>query len=106
MVGLNIEDVAYFEPAKERGIGNFDEGLIEVRGKKIEEVFKPMWFPYLEGFDKYPEYTIDTEGACSSCLALVGLTMEKLKAIGGIRKKFGCHHPRRPQKKVTRRNRS
>ena len=41
-----------------------------------------MWLPYMEGFDKYPEYTIDTEGACSSCLALVGLTMEKLKSLG------------------------
>ena len=82
MVGLAIEDVDYFKPALERGIGNFDENLIEVRGKTIEEVYKPMWLPYLENLEKYSEYDIDTEGACSSCLALVGLTMEKLKAIG------------------------
>lgn len=82
MVGLAIEEVDYFKPALERGIGNFDENLIEVHGAQIKDVMKPLWLPYLEGFEKYGEYNIDTEGACSSCLALVGLTMEKLKAIG------------------------
>ena len=82
MVGLEINQVAYFEPARERGLGNYEEKLIEVRGKSIDEVFKPLWLPYLEGLEKYPEYKIDTEGACSSCLSLVGLTMEKLKALG------------------------
>ncbi|MFC1869022.1 DUF362 domain-containing protein [Thermodesulfobacteriota bacterium] len=81
MVGLDIENVAYFEPARNRGLGNFAEELIEVRGRSIEEVFKPLWLPYMEGFEKYPEYSIDTEGACSSCLSLVGLTMEKLKSL-------------------------
>jgi uncharacterized protein (DUF362 family) len=82
MVGLDTSQVAYFEPARERGLGNYEEKLIEVRGKSIDEVFKPLWLPYLEGLEKYPEYKIDTEGACSSCLSLVGLTMEKLKALG------------------------
>ncbi len=81
MVGLPIEKVEYFEPAHDRGLGNFHEATIEVRGKTVEEVYRPMWLPYLEGFEKYPEYEIDTEGACSSCLALVGLTMEKLRAM-------------------------
>jgi len=81
MVGLDIDKVAYFEPARERGLGVFDEDLIEIRGKTIQEVFKPLWLPYMEGLEKYPEYTIDTEGACSSCLSLVGLTMEKLKSL-------------------------
>jgi len=86
MVGLDIDKVAYFEPARERGLGNFDKDLIEVRGKTIEEVFKPLWLPYLEGFEKYPEYNIDTEGACSSCLSLVSLTMEKLKSLNEYEK--------------------
>ncbi len=81
MVGLDIEKVAYFEPAHERGLGVYEEDLIEIRGEKIEEVLKPLWLPYMEGLEKYPEYDIDTEGACSSCLALVGLTMEKLKSL-------------------------
>jgi hypothetical protein len=82
MVGLDIEKVAYFKPARERGLGVYEEDLIEVRGEKIEDVLKPLWLPYMEGFEKYPEYNIETEGACSSCLALVGLTMEKLKSLG------------------------
>jgi len=82
MVGLDIEKVAYFKPARERGLGVYEEDLIEVRGEKIEDVLKPLWLPYMEGFEKYPEYDIETEGACSSCLALVGLTMEKLKSLG------------------------
>lgn len=86
MVGLDVDKVAYFEPALERGLGNFDEDLIEVRGKTIEEVFKPLWLPYLEGFEKYPEYNIDTEGACSSCLGLVQLTLERLKSLGDYEK--------------------
>ena len=91
MVGLDVEKVAYFEPARERGLGNFDESLIEVRGKSIEEVFKPLWLPYMEGFEKYPEYEIDTEGACSSCLSLVGLTMEKLISLNEYDKNKDVH---------------
>ncbi len=86
MVGLDVDKVAYFEPAVERGIGVFDEDLIEVRGQRIEDVYKPLWLPYLEGFDKYPEYHIDTTGACSSCLGLVQLTLEKLKSLGEYEK--------------------
>ena len=82
MVGLDVETVAYFEPARERGLGNYAEASIEIHGKTIEEVFKPLWLPYLEGLDRYPEYTVATEGACSSCLGLVQLTMEKLKSLG------------------------
>jgi len=82
VVGLSLDQVAYFAPARDRGLGNFDEDLIEIRGRRIEEVYRPLWLPYLESLDKYPEYKIDTEGACSSCLSLVGLSMEKLKALG------------------------
>ena len=82
MVGLDVGKVAYFEPARERGLGNYAEDFIEVRGRSIEEVYKPLWLPYLDGLEKYPEYKIETEGACSSCLSLVGLTMEKLKSLG------------------------
>lgn len=91
MVGLDIKQVAYFEPARERGLGNYDETLIEVRGKTIQEVFQPLWLPYLEGVEKYPEYDIDTENACSSCLSLVGLTMEKLKSLSEYDKNKDVH---------------
>lgn len=81
VVGLDVERVAYFEPAFNRGLGNYDSDLIRIVGSRIEDVAKPLWLPYLEGVEKYPEYRIDAEGACSSCLSLVGLTMEKLKAL-------------------------
>jgi uncharacterized protein (DUF362 family) len=90
MVGLSLDKVAYFAPAKERGLGNFEEELIEVRGRTIAEVFKQLWFPYLEGFETWPEYDFHTSGACSSCEALVAFTMEKLKALGEYEKNAGC----------------
>jgi uncharacterized protein (DUF362 family) len=91
MVGLDVDNVGYFKSAYERGIGVYAQDRIEVRGKSIEEVFQPLWLPYMEGFEKYPEYKIDAENACSSCLSLVGLTMEKLKALGEYEKNKDVH---------------
>jgi uncharacterized protein (DUF362 family) len=90
MVGLSLDKVAYFGPAKDRGLGNFEEDLIEIRGRPIAEVFKQLWFPYLDGFDTWPEYDFHTSGACSSCEALVAFTMEKLKSLGEYEKNAGC----------------
>jgi len=90
MVGLGLDKVAYFDAAMERGLGKFEENEIEVRGRTIEEVFKQLWFPYLEGFDTWPQYNFNTSGGCSSCEALVAFTMEKLKALGEYEKNAGC----------------
>ena len=90
MVGLGLDKVAYFAAAMERGLGRFEEDEIEVRGKSVKEVFKQLWFPYLEGFETWPEYNFDTSGACSSCEALVAFSMEKLKALGEYEKNAGC----------------
>ncbi len=90
MTGLALDKVAYFAAAMERGLGNFAEEQIEIRGRSIKEVFKQLWFPYLEGFETWPEYKIDAEGACSSCAALVAFSMEKLKALGEYEKNAGC----------------
>ena len=76
MVGLGLEKVTYFEAARERGLGTFEKEAIEVRGEKIETVFKQLWLPYLEGLDAWPEYNIYAEGACSSCQGLLAYTME------------------------------
>jgi len=89
MVGLDIEKVSYFEPARERGLGNVEEDMIEIRGKKIEEVHKQIWLPFMVGFDKWPEYNIMAEHSCSSCQALVAMTMEKLKGLGEYDKNAG-----------------
>ncbi len=91
MVGLGIDNVQYFSAAAERNLGNFKEEDIEVVGKTIEEVHKDLWFPYLEGFETWPEYNFYTSGACSSCESLVAFTMEKLKALGEYDKNAGCH---------------
>jgi uncharacterized protein (DUF362 family) len=82
MVGLDIKKVPYFKPARERGLGNFLEKNIEIRGRTIKEVFKQLWIPYLGGFEQWPEYNICAEGACSSCQGLIAYTMEYLKALG------------------------
>jgi uncharacterized protein (DUF362 family) len=91
MVGLGIDKVAYFAAAAERNLGYFKEEDIEVVGRTIEEVYKPLWFPYLEGFETWPEYNFYTSNACSSCESLVAFTMEKLKALGEYDKNAGCH---------------
>ncbi len=89
MVDLDITQVKYFQAARARGIGNSAVSKIEIRGKKIEEVFKPLWLPYLGGLDRWPEYDIQAEGACSSCHGLLAFTMEKLKALGQYDKHAG-----------------
>ncbi len=82
MIGLDIKKVAYFEAARERGLGHYEEKFIEVRGKSIKQVYKKLWLPYLKGFKAWPEYNFYLEGSCSSCQGLLALTMEKLKAMG------------------------
>jgi uncharacterized protein (DUF362 family) len=100
MVGVDIERVAYFEPARERGLGNFLEKDIEIRGRTINEVFQKLWIPYLGGFGQWPEYNILAEGACSSCQGLLAYTMEKLKAMDEYDKHEGISIVIGPKKKL------
>ncbi|HUW64349.1 MAG TPA: DUF362 domain-containing protein [Spirochaetia bacterium] len=86
MVGLDIDAVPYLKAAAERGLGVWEEDRIEVVGKQIGEVYKKMWFPYLDGFHTWPEYDIYAENACSSCQALVAFSLEKMKALGEYEK--------------------
>jgi uncharacterized protein (DUF362 family) len=81
-VGLDMNQVSYFENARERGIGATDLDDIKVVGLGIDEVYQKMWLPYLDGFDTWPEYEILSENSCSSCQSLVAFSMEKLKALG------------------------
>jgi uncharacterized protein (DUF362 family) len=81
MVGLDITKVAYFKPAVERKLGVYSEKSIEIRGKSIEEVFKQLWLPYMGGFEQWPEYNVYAEHACSSCLGLIGYSLEKVKSM-------------------------
>ena len=86
MIGLDTEKVHFFEPAKDRGVGNYEEKFIDIKGCSIEEVFKRLWLPHLEGMDLSGEYDINAENACSSCMSLIGLSMEKLKSLGEYEK--------------------
>ena len=81
MTGLSLEKVEYFDAAREKGLGVFDEDQIEIRGNSIEEVRQELYLPYLEGFEAWPEYNIHLEKACSTCQGLLSFTMSKLKAL-------------------------
>ena len=82
MVGLPVDKVEYFEAAGERGLGNVEEDMIEIRGNSIEEVYKPLFLPYLEGFEAWPEYNFYTENSCSSCQSLAAFNMTKMTLMG------------------------
>jgi uncharacterized protein (DUF362 family) len=82
MVGLDVNKVAYFAPAVERGLGVWKEDQIEIKGKTIKEVFKQAWLPYMGGFGQWPEYNVYAENACSSCLGLIAFSLEKVKSMG------------------------
>ena len=81
MVGI-VPEETYLKGGAERGFGNIEEDLIEVRGKTIKEAFKKLDVPFLKGFANYPEYNIYDENACSSCMGIMIAVMEKLKKTG------------------------
>jgi hypothetical protein len=102
MVGLPVEKVDYFTAAREKGLGNFAEEAIEIRGNRIEEVFQKLYMAYLDGFGVFPEYDFRIKNACSTCQGLTAFTMSKLKALGDYEKNAGIHivlggHPKIPE---------
>ena len=83
LVGIDTDGVDYFRVAQEAGLGTTNRDDIEVVGDKVADCYKKMWVPYLEDIrNRWPEYEVHCEGACSSCQALLTLNMETLKAIG------------------------
>ena len=83
LVGIDPDGVDYFRVAQEAGLGTTNRDDIEVVGDKVADCYKKMWVPYLEDIrNRWPEYEVHWEGACSSCQALLTLNMETLKAIG------------------------
>ena len=83
LVGIDPDGVDYFRVAEEVGMGNCHAEGIEVVGDKVEDCYTKLWVPYIEKIQsRWPEYDIRCEGACSSCQALLTLSMETLKAIG------------------------
>ena len=83
LTGIDPDGVDYFRVADEVGLGNSKEEDIEVVGDKVADCYKKMWVPYLEDIrNRWPEYEVHCDGACSSCQALLTLNMETLKALG------------------------
>ena len=81
LVGIDPDGVDYFRVAQEAGLGTTNRDDIEVVGDKVADCYKKMWVPYLEDIrNRWPEYEVHCEGACSSCQALLTLNMETLKA--------------------------
>lgn len=88
MVGI-VPEETYLKVGSERGFGNIEKDLIEVRGSTIKEVFKKLDIPFLKGFANYPDYCIYDENACSSCMGIMVAIMEKLKKDGEYEKHKG-----------------
>ncbi|NCB63415.1 MAG: DUF362 domain-containing protein [Clostridia bacterium] len=83
LVGIDPDGVDYFRAAQEAGLGTTERENIEVAGDRVEDCYHKMWVPYLEDIrNRWPEYQVHCDGACSSCQALLTLNMETLKAIG------------------------
>ena len=83
LTGIDPDGVSYFRVADEVGLGTTNQENIEVVGDKVSDCYKKMWVPYLEDIrNRWPEYEVHCDGACSSCQALLTLNMETLKAIG------------------------
>ena len=91
MVGLPIEKVDFFDAAREKGLGNFNEDAIEIRGSSIKEVFQQLYMPYLEGFGAFPEYHFYVKNACSTCQGLTAFTVSKLMSLDEYEKNAGVH---------------
>ncbi len=100
MVGLDVDRVTCFKAARERRFGNIGEKSIEIRGKKIEEVFQQMWCPYMGGFEQWPEYHILSQGCCSSCQGLIAVTLERMKATNEYKKNAGVTIVAGPKKEL------
>lgn len=83
LVGIDADMVDYFRTAEEAGLGTTKLEDIELVGDDIAHCRTKMWVPYIEEIsNRWPEYDVRCQGACSSCQALLTLNMETLKAIG------------------------
>ena len=82
LVGIDTQYVDYFRVAEDVGMGNCHLDNIEVVGRAVADCCCKLWVPYLEDIrNRWPEYDVRCEGACSSCQALLTLNMETLKAL-------------------------
>ena len=81
MTGIDANGT-YLVKGAERNLGVMDVDQIDIRGNTIEEVYKKLDTPFLQGFARYPEYKIYDENACSSCMGIMAYVFEALKTQG------------------------
>jgi hypothetical protein len=81
MTGIDAP-ATYLAKGAERNIGIMDLNQIETRGNTIDEVYRKLDTPFLEGFARYPEYKIYDENACSSCMGVMAYALEALRGQG------------------------
>lgn len=87
LVGIDADMVDYFRAAEEAGLGTTHIEDIQLVGDDLDKCRKKMWVPYVEDIsNRWSEYDVRCNGACSSCQALLTLNMETLKAIGEYEK--------------------
>lgn len=103
IVGISPEQT-YLRHGPKRGMGVLEEALIEIRGRKVEEVFKKLDTSFLEteGFSRYPGYEIHGENACSSCIGMVVFTLEQLKLKGKYKEHKGLSMVFGPKRSLPR----
>jgi uncharacterized protein (DUF362 family) len=81
MAGIDLYQT-YLTKGAKRGLGVIDEDQIEVRGNSIEEVYKKLDTPFLQGFSRYYGYDIYDENSCSSCMGVMMYALDALKKQG------------------------
>ncbi|MFH1032819.1 MAG: DUF362 domain-containing protein [Chloroflexota bacterium] len=89
MTGLDITKVPSFEAIRERNIGKYKEEDIEIRGRKIKEVFKKLRVPYMDGWSQYPEFKVIAKDACTYCEGVLAYNLERLKSLNEYEKNAG-----------------
>jgi uncharacterized protein (DUF362 family) len=84
MAGFDLTNIPTFKMARERGLGRYAAKDIEVRGRKIKDVFKQLWLPHLVELDEWPEYKVYRhEGSCLFCEGLIAYSLERMKSLPG-----------------------
>ncbi|MFC2045299.1 DUF362 domain-containing protein [Chloroflexota bacterium] len=85
IVDIDPEGVNHIRWAFEQGLGNMKADQIEIKGKRIEEVFHPIP-PHPTDLSEFSEYiNFHTENACFGCLGYAYMALSNLSARGMLK---------------------
>ena len=91
VASVPIDDLEYFEKARMKHLGEYEDGKIELVGDPIEVAKRHMYLPYLKGWENWPDYHVHLVNACSSCQSLVSYTLSRIEALGNYDRFKGLH---------------